>query len=225
MSSVYGTLCHPQGLSSTKYLFPCSRLRCQKRRCVAFVWDNYKPYRPELRFQISLSKVGWTPCSVDSTAECFPQTEFSKVTYHLWWHSKVLIRSTAREFELHSTQKRAVFQVEHTCLHRRWQDRIWISFILSTVSFYVLLLHVWQLGRHFLASLTHQEEKDGYEMYMFVSQIKQGSIQRILAPGVCLVLYDRHRLLHGGITHYIHSRLQTFTFLQLSTGSRPRVAT
>lgn len=129
MSSVYGTICHPQGLSSTKYLSPCSQLRCHKRRCVVFVSDIYKPYRSQWHFHISV--FSWTVCLKVYTAECFPQTESSKVTYHFWWHSKVLIGTTAREFWLHSTMTRVVFQIKHTCLHRWWQAWVWMSFILS----------------------------------------------------------------------------------------------
>lgn len=70
------------------------------------------------------SAVSWTLCLKDYTAECFRQTQSSKVTRGFWWHSNVLIRSTAREFQRHSTKNRVVFLVERTCLHSQGLDFI-----------------------------------------------------------------------------------------------------
>lgn len=70
----------------------------------------------------------------------------------------MLIRRTAREFQLHSTKNRVAFQVEHTCLHRCLQGRVRISAILSLVSLYGLLLHPRRLFRHFPVSLARLKE-------------------------------------------------------------------
>lgn len=70
----------------------------------------------------SASAVSWTLCLKDYTAECFRQTQSSKVTRGFWWHSNVLIRSAAREFQQHSTKNRVAFQVERNCLHSQGLD-------------------------------------------------------------------------------------------------------